>query len=135
MTSLQIVRQDMPIPDGPAPLSYVLSDQDREVLNRLRWVARRCRSAARVDLFEACAILSTDRDVADTAHAEVLMKSLSQVLGKAPVFYRPGVGEVSFEALIPQTRYSNRQMRLIENANVPAGLIGISLWWRRKSPA
>lgn len=97
MTSLQIVRQDMPIPDGPAPLSYDLSDQDREMLNRLRWVARRCRSAARVDLFEACAILSTDRDVADTAHAEVLMKSLSQVLGKAPVFYRPGVGEVSFD--------------------------------------
>lgn len=95
MTALQILRLDQA--DIEARTSHQLSPDAWAVLNRLRWVARRCRAAARVDLFEACAVLSIDRDVADTAHAEVLMKSLSQALGKAPVFYRPGEAEVSFD--------------------------------------
>ena len=68
-----------------------------DFINHLRMIALGCRSAARTDLFEACAILSTDRHVAKTAHAEALMMCLSQALGKAPKMLIPGVVEVSFD--------------------------------------
>ena len=73
---------------GPAP---------DPLLSHLRWVALGCRAAARVDLFKACATLALDRDVARQAHAEVLMRSLPQALGRLPVFYRPGVADTSFD--------------------------------------
>lgn len=68
-----------------------------DIINHLRMVALDCRSAARADLFEACALLSHNPDVAKTAHAEALMKCLSQTLGKAPKMLRPGVVETSFD--------------------------------------
>ncbi|MEP2641053.1 hypothetical protein [Roseobacter sp.] len=68
-----------------------------DLLNELRQVALACRSAARTDLFEACAVLSQTPNVARAAYAEALMKSLEQALGTAPVVYRPGVQEVSFD--------------------------------------
>ncbi|MCV3272856.1 hypothetical protein [Roseobacter sinensis] len=67
------------------------------ILNELRCVALRCRTARRTDLFEACAVLSQTPNVARTAYAEALMKSLAQALGAAPVLLRPGVAEVSFD--------------------------------------
>lgn len=97
MVPLRIVKEEA-WPDAAVfPPMVEPSAEARSLLNRLRWVARRCRASARMDLFEACAVLSTDRDVADTAHAEVLMKGLSQALGKMPVFFRPGVHEISFD--------------------------------------
>lgn len=69
----------------------------RNLLNHLRTVALACRAAARTDLFEACATLSTDRKVAKSAYAEVLMKCLSQALGATPIMFRPGVTEISFD--------------------------------------
>ncbi|SNR73396.1 hypothetical protein [Puniceibacterium sediminis] len=77
-----------------------LSDLDpalRGLLNHLRMVSLQCRSAARTDLLEACRILSSSPDVARNAHAEMLMKCLSQALEKPPLLFRPGVEEVSFD--------------------------------------
>ncbi|GFE66234.1 hypothetical protein [Litoreibacter roseus] len=68
-----------------------------EMLQWLRLVALDCRAAARTDLFDACAVLSTSETVAKTAHAEVLMRCLSQALQKEAVLYRPGVEAVSFD--------------------------------------
>lgn len=67
------------------------------LLDVLRQIALTCRSAARTDLFEACAVLSNTPNVANTAYAETLMKSLAQALGTSPVLLRPGVPEVSFD--------------------------------------
>lgn len=78
------------------------------LLTRIRLSALHCRVAARTDLFEACAVLSMDRETARTAHIEVLTRCLIQALGRRPVFYRPGVSEISFdEAWL---------MRLVETA-------------------
>lgn len=68
-----------------------------DLLDELRQVALKCRSAARTDLFEACAVLSHAPNVARSAYAEALMKSLAQALGASPVLHRPGVQEVSFD--------------------------------------
>ncbi|MGZ2257244.1 hypothetical protein [Roseobacter sp. A03A-229] len=73
------------------------SPEAAAVLNELRQVALTCRSAARTDLFEACAVLSQTPNVARKAYAEALMKSLAQALGASPLLHRPGVAEVSFD--------------------------------------
>ena len=67
------------------------------LLNHLRVVALTCRASARTDLFEACAMLSSDKTIARAAYSETLMKCLAQATGKRPVMYRPGAGEVSFD--------------------------------------
>ena len=66
-------------------------------LDEIRQVALDCRSAARTDLFRACAVLSTQPQVARTAYIETVMRGLAQALGKAPVTYRPGVAQMSFD--------------------------------------
>jgi len=77
--------------------SPAFDQRTMDLINHLRLVSLDCRASARTDLFEACAILSNDRNVARTAHAEALMKCLSQALGKAPKMLRPGVAEMSFD--------------------------------------
>ncbi|MEM1065740.1 MAG: hypothetical protein AAGJ74_09590 [Pseudomonadota bacterium] len=84
-------------PSREPPQSAELDDAARAILNQLRLVALDCRAAARADLFEACALLSIDRKVARTAHADAFMKCLPQAIGKKPKMLRPGVAEVSFD--------------------------------------
>lgn len=74
-----------------------LSVAEREILNHVRFVALNCRSAARTDLFKACATLAIDKPTARVAHVETFVKCLSQATGKSPVFYRPGVENLSFD--------------------------------------
>ena len=66
-------------------------------LNHLRVIALNCRSKARADLFQACAVLSQDRHTARDTHGEVLMRCLSQALERRPVLFRPGAAELSFD--------------------------------------
>lgn len=65
------------------------------VLNRLRIIALECRAAAHADLFEACALLSHEQDIAHDAHA--LLKCLRQAITRQPTFFRPGTTAVSFD--------------------------------------
>ncbi len=69
----------------------------RGCLNRLRMIALQCRSAAYTDLFNACALLSNKQDMARDAHARALLKCLRQAVSEHPVFYRPGVTQISFD--------------------------------------
>jgi len=80
----------------PRPIT-TFSQQAIVLLNELRMVALKCRVAARLDLFEACAMLSNDKTKARTAYAETLMKCLEQATGKRPLFYRPGCEDISFD--------------------------------------
>ena len=66
-------------------------------VNYLRLVALDCRSAARTDFYQACAVLAQDKTAARRAYAETLVKCLPQALGARPVFYAPGEGEYSFD--------------------------------------
>ncbi|MEL6643749.1 MAG: hypothetical protein AAFQ79_07435 [Pseudomonadota bacterium] len=67
------------------------------LLTQVRLAALECRAAARTDLFEACALLSNDRTVARSAHADALMKCLPQATGKPLRILRPGEAEVTFD--------------------------------------
>ncbi|MEJ6404815.1 hypothetical protein [Yoonia sp. 2307UL14-13] len=69
----------------------------REPLNTLRLIALECRSAASADLFKACAMLSIKEDTARDAHARALLKCLRQAVYTRPVFFRPGVTDISFD--------------------------------------
>jgi len=51
----------------------------------------------RKDLFEACALLSLDRNKSLNAHAEALMRCLSEALQHRAVLFRPGTSERSFD--------------------------------------
>ncbi|WP_282127091.1 hypothetical protein [Roseobacter litoralis] len=66
-------------------------------LNYLRFVAMNCRAKPHTDLFEACALLHTEHDKTQQAHAEALMRCLNEALGKPARLYAPGVTEMTFD--------------------------------------
>lgn len=86
---------------APAPTANPeatrLAEADRDALNRLRLAALRCRAAARLDLFRACAMLGADREATTPAFAEALLRTLDQGLNEAPVFHAPGADDLSFD--------------------------------------
>lgn len=67
------------------------------LLDHLRHAARSSRCKGHVDLFGACATLSGNRRIAAQAASEILMRCLSQALGRRPVLYREGERERSFD--------------------------------------
>lgn len=78
-------RFDCPNRDIPPPVAA------------LRRLAPRCQAGARLDLFRACAMLSTDSGVAARSYAEALLRGLAVVLGRVPVLHQPGAYELSFD--------------------------------------
>lgn len=72
-------------------------DDGRALLDHLRHVASASRCKSYVDLFGACATLSGNRTVAAQAASDVLMRCLSQALGRRPVLFREGERETSFD--------------------------------------
>jgi hypothetical protein len=86
-----LVRTDEVDAGRPTPLPRGAS------LERLRALAVRCRAARRLDLLRACQMLSGDTGEAGTAFAAALIRTLSQGLGRPPVFFKPGSREVSFD--------------------------------------
>lgn len=85
------------LPEAPsrAPQNVAWDAGARSLLEILRLHALACRSAAREDLFEACAVLAMSRAEAQGAHAQTLAGCLKQATGQRPVFLRPGSAEVS----------------------------------------
>jgi len=67
------------------------------LLDHLRHAARDARCKSYVDLFGACASLSVNRDIAKQAASDVLMRCLSQALGRRPILFRAGEPEISFD--------------------------------------
>jgi len=80
--------------DALAPQAH---DRPSPLLEHLRHVARDVRCNGHVDMFCACAALSGDRQIAAQAASDVLMRSLSQVLGRRPILFRAGEPERSFD--------------------------------------
>ena len=74
-----------------------VSDEARRMLNHLRMVGMKCRAAAHTDMFEACALLATDKSKARIAHADVLMRCLREAIGKHPTVFSPGTTSLSFD--------------------------------------
>ncbi|MEP5153659.1 hypothetical protein [Planktotalea sp.] len=78
-------------------VTHKIDDRWRSVLTHVRLIALQCRSAARSDLFKACALLSLEENVARDAHLTALLKGLRNAMSRDPVFFRPGVYETSFD--------------------------------------
>lgn len=72
-------------------------DAGHALLEHLRHVARTNRCKSHVDLFGACAALSGNRQIAAQAASEILIRCLSQALGRRPILYREGERETSFD--------------------------------------
>jgi len=68
-------------------------------LDALRRQAARCRTAERLDLFQACSLLSPDRRRAPEVYARALLRTLGQALGRRPVIHGPGAVQRSFDEL------------------------------------
>ncbi|MGS4944913.1 hypothetical protein ACVDG3_05500 [Meridianimarinicoccus sp. RP-17] len=84
-----------------------------DILRRLRRDAARTRASARLDLFRACAMLSTDRGVAGRAYIDTFLRTLEQGLGRAPVIYCEACPQMSFDerwimALVDAQRRGDR---------------------------
>lgn len=94
MTALAAL-QDTAFPDAADPIDDAWGED--ALLDHLRQVTLRCRSAARADLFEACALLALHRDAARAAYVEALVRCLPQALGNRPVVLRPGETARSFD--------------------------------------
>lgn len=94
MNALTLASHATPRCDHP---QTQVTEAEWAMINHLRFVAMQCRVSQRADLFKACAALSMDRGVARTAHAEILVRTLSQSLDKPAIFLRPGVEETSFD--------------------------------------
>ena len=81
----------------PAAEPPAFPDAVMTTLSEIRMTALACRSAARTDIFEACALLATTRGAARDAYCQALVRCLEQALGRAPVFFRPDVVQMSFD--------------------------------------
>lgn len=88
------LRHTVPPFSPPVP---VHAGSTLDILTEVRQAALSCRTAARTDVFKACALLSTVQNEARTAFANAFVRCLEQALGTAPVFFRPGVSELSFD--------------------------------------
>jgi hypothetical protein len=74
-----------------------LHGKDRDVLNRLRLCAMECRVAARVDLFEACALLTLEGEDAKRRFMDTFVRCLSDAFHRPVKWYHPGAQEVTFD--------------------------------------
>lgn len=87
------------VPDAelPRPNHADHGPEEMNFLNHLRVMALSCRVKRKSDLFHACALISTDPQSSREAHAEALMRCLSQAMNRRPVMLRTGSTEVSFD--------------------------------------
>jgi hypothetical protein len=74
-----------------------LGMQSMRFLNHLRMVSMACRSKPRTDLFEACALLHSERSASVDAYVDALMRCLSDTLGKPAKLFAPGTLEMTFD--------------------------------------
>ena len=80
-----------------APRGRMFKASHLVALDNIRATYLDCRVKSRSDLFKSCEMLSFDKDAAHAAYTEALVRHLPQILGKKPVFYRPGETRISFD--------------------------------------
>lgn len=69
----------------------------RDVIDELREASWRCQAQPRIDLFEACAMLSRDRTRSRMAFRDALLRTLAEGLDRRAIFYRPNASDLSFD--------------------------------------
>lgn len=79
---------------SPAP---VPAPADVQRLNWLRLLFRSCRAKARLDLFQACALLGVERPDSAQLYADALLRALSARSARALVLNPPGTATLGFD--------------------------------------
>lgn len=83
--------------DPAAPVTSGIPPSVWAALNWTRLTSVKCRTAARVDLFEACALLHLDRDTAKRDYVNAFVRCFSTALGAPAIWHNPGESELSFD--------------------------------------
>lgn len=84
-------------PAMPLAPAQQITVQQRGLLNHLRMAAMGCRTAARTDLFEACALLTIDGEDAKRTFVETFVKCLPDAAQSQIKWFSPGVVQMSFD--------------------------------------
>lgn len=80
-----------------APQQRVRDENHMAALTMLRVLMRQCRAKARLEPFEACALLQNAPHEGAQPYADALLRVLAQGLAHGPVIHRAGAQECSFD--------------------------------------
>ena len=69
----------------------------KSLINRLRFHATECRSAARLDIFEACKLFDTQKPLSEDYQLDIFVRTLGQATCKSIIWYKPGCEVYSFD--------------------------------------
>ena len=69
----------------------------KSLINRLRFHATECRSAARLDIFEACKLFDPQKPLLEDEQLETFVRTLGQATCKSIMWYKPGCEVYSFD--------------------------------------
>ena len=81
----------------PAPQETCRDQRHGAALALLRVLMRQCRAKARLEPFEACAVLQNAPHEGAQPYADALLRILAQGLDHGPVIHRVGAPECSFD--------------------------------------
>ena len=94
---MRALRLDRQVAAPSRPAAFEASPRQRELLNACRLTVMACQSLRRAELFEECAMLSSDRAAARAAYLEILVRCLPQAIRRTPRIHRHGVQELTFD--------------------------------------
>ena len=69
----------------------------KSLINRLRFHATECRSAARLDIFEACKLFDPRKPLSECEQLDIFVRTLGQATCKSIMWYKPGCEVYSFD--------------------------------------
>ena len=69
----------------------------KSLINRLRFHATECRSAARLDIFEACKLFDPQKPISEVELLDIFVRTLGQATCKSIIWYKPGCDVYSFD--------------------------------------
>ena len=69
----------------------------KSLINRLRFHATECRSAARLDIFEACKLFDPHKSISEVELLDIFVRTLGQATCGSIIWYKPGCDVYSFD--------------------------------------
>ena len=82
---------------SPSQTHAHLTNFAKSLINRLRFHATECRSAARLDIFEACKLLDPQKPPKEAEQLNIFVRTLGQATCNSTVWYKPGCDVYSFD--------------------------------------
>ena len=74
-----------------------ITNSTKSLINRLRFHATECRSAARLDIFEACKLFDPQKPPSEVEQLNIFVRTLGQATCKSIIWYKPGCDVYSFD--------------------------------------